>query len=204
MKVENKNSIRIRYITITAMLSAVAFVLQYFEIPVPVMPSFVKLDLSDLPALVGAFAMGPVCGVLIELIKNVLHLAASQSGFVGELCNFLFGAIFVLPAGIMYKKNKCKKAAMIGSVAGAVAMAVLSFPINLLIVYPFYENFMKRELIIGAYNTILTVVHGPRLTELWQCLLMFNVPFTFVKGMISVVITWLIYKKISPVLHGQK
>ena len=197
MKVENKNSIRIRYITITAMLSAVAFVLQYFEIPVPVMPSFVKLDLSDLPALVGAFAMGPVCGVLIELIKNVLHLAASQSGFVGELCNFLFGAIFVLPAGIMYKKNKCKKAAMIGSVAGAVAMAVLSFPINLLIVYPFYENFMKRELIIGAYNTILAVVHGPRLTELWQCLLMFNVPFT-------VVITWLIYKKISPVLHGQK
>lgn len=199
---ENKTSIRIRYITITAMLSAVAFVLQYFELPVPVMPSFVKLDLSDLPALVGAFSLGPVCGVLIEFIKNILHLAASQSGFVGELCNFLFGAIFVLPAGIMYKKNKCKKSAMVGSVIGAVAMAVLSFPINLFIVYPFYENFMPRDVIIDAYNVILSVVHGPHLTDLWQCLLLFNVPFTFVKGMISVVITWLIYKKISPILHG--
>lgn len=201
---ESNSSRRVRYITITAMLSAVAFVLQYFEIVVPFMPGFIKLDLSDLPALVGAFSMGPVCGVLIELIKNILHLAASQSGFVGELCNFILGAIFVLPAGIMYKHNKCKRSAMIGSVAGAVVMAGLSFPVNLFVVYPFYENFMKEEAIIKAYNTILAVVHGPKLGELWQCLLLFNVPFTFLKGMISVVITWMIYKKISPILHGQK
>ena len=84
---------KVRYITVTAMLSAVAFVLMYLEIAIPIMPSFIKFDFSDLPALLGSFALGPVCGVLICLIKNVLHLAFSNSMFVGELSNFILGAL---------------------------------------------------------------------------------------------------------------
>lgn len=100
---------KVRYITVTAMLSAVAFVLMYLEIAIPIMPSFIKFDFSDLPALLGSFALGPVCGVLICLIKNVLHLAFSNSMFVGELSNFILGAVFVAIAGNIYKHKKTKR-----------------------------------------------------------------------------------------------
>lgn len=187
----------VRYLTSTAMLSAAAFVLQFFEFPIPLIPSFVKMDFSDLPALIGAFALGPVSGVLIELIKNLLHLAVTQSGGVGELANFLIGAGFVLPAGIIYKYKKSRTGAIVASLAGAVIMAVLSFPINYFITYPFYEAFMPRDVIIAAYQVIL-----PSVKNLAQCLLVFNVPFTFFKALISAVITMLVYKRLSPILHG--
>ncbi len=191
-----------RYIAVTAMLSAIAFILQFFEFPIPLIPSFVKLDFSELPALVASFAMGPLSGVIVCLIKNLLHLTTSSSGGIGELCNFLLGAAFVLPAGLIYKHEKNKKNAIIGSFVGAITMAVFSFPSNMFITYPFYQAAFfggSVDPIIGAYQAIL-----PSVTELWQCLLIFNLPFTFFKALCSVVITLLIYKKISPLLHGKK
>lgn len=181
------------------MLSGIAFILMFFEFPIPVLiPSFIKLDLSDLPALIGAFAYGPIAGILIELIKNLLHLLDSSSGFVGELSNFLLGACFVGVAGCVYKLKKSKSAAIIGATVGAGAMAVFSLVTNYFIVYPFYTNFMPMDAIIAAYKAII-----PSVDNLFECLLIFNVPFTFIKGMISVVITVLIYKPISPLLHGR-
>ncbi len=188
---------RIRYMTVTGLLSAVAFILQFFEFPIPLVPSFIKMDFSDLPELLGAFALGPVSGAIIALIKNVLHLPLSQSGGVGELCNFLLGAGFAVPAGLVYKYNKTKKGAIIASFVGAFTMAALSFPINYFITYPFYEMMMPREVIIAAYQVIL-----PAVSTLAQCLLVFNVPFTLFKALCSVVITMLVYKKLSPILHG--
>lgn len=193
---DGKVTSRTKYLTVTAMLSAVAFILQFFEFPIPLMPSFIKLDFSDLPALLAAFALGPVSGVVVEFIKNVLHLTLSQTGGVGELANFLIGAAFVLPAGLIYKVKKTRKNAIIGCVVGAVCMAALSFPINMFITYPFYENFMPREAIVGAYQLIYSGV-----SELWQCLLVFNVPFTLFKAFCSVVVTLVVYKRISPILH---
>ena len=195
---QSQSNSKVRVIAVTGMLSAVAFILQFFEFPIPLIPSFIKMDFSDLPALIGAFALGPVCGVLIELIKNLLHLTVSQSGGVGEMANFLIAVGFVLPAGWIYKVNKTKKGAIIASLVGAACMAILSFPVNLFITYPFYEAFMPREAIIAAYQAIL-----PSVKTLPQCLLVFNVPFTFVKAMISVVVTLIVYKKISPILHGK-
>ncbi len=182
------------------MLSGIAFILMFFEFPIPVLiPSFIKLDLSDLPALIGAFAYGPIAGILIELIKNLLHLLDSSSGFVGELSNFLLGACFVGVAGCIYKIKKTRKVAICGAVIGAFAMAIFSLVTNYFIVYPFYTNFMPMEAIIGAYKAIL-----PGVDNLFEALLIFNVPFTFVKGLISVLITVLVYKPLSPLLHGYK
>ena len=161
------------------------------------MPSFIQMDLSELPALIGSFAMGPMCGVLICLIKNLLHLTITSTGGVGELSNFILGAAFVLPAGLLYRRKKSKKSAIIGAFIGAILMAAISLPSNYFIVYPIYEAFMPRETIIAAYQTIL-----PAADELWKCLLIFNVPFTFVKGLFSVVITLFVYKKLSPILKG--
>ena len=189
----------VRYLVAAAMLSAVSVVLQYIEIPIPIMPAFIKLDLSDLPSLIGSFAMGPLWGVAIAGVKNLIHLLVSQSGGVGELANFLLNAVFVATAGLIYKRNKTKKGALIGSFAGAAAMAILSVPINYFIVYPFYTAFMPMEAIIKAYQVIYPGIQDGNLL---QCLLIFNLPFTFVKAMISVVIVMLVYKRISPLIRG--
>lgn len=189
--------INVRYLAVTAMLAAVAFVLQFFEFWIPLTPSFLKMDFSDLPALIGTFAFGPVSGVIICLIKNLLHLTITQTGGVGELANFLLGAAFVLPAGLLYRKNRTRKTALISSLAGAVLMAAASVVVNYFIVYPFYTAFMPMTAIIGMYQAIV-----PSVDTLLDCLLVFNLPFTLVKALFSVVVTFLIYKNISPILKG--
>ncbi|MBP8639718.1 MAG: ECF transporter S component [Oscillospiraceae bacterium] len=182
--------------TVTAMLSAIAAALMFLEFSVPLIPSFVKLDISDLPALLATFSLGPVYGVAVCLIKNIISLTHSTSSGVGELCNFLLGAVFVFSTGLVYNKMKNRKGALIGSLIGAFVMAALSLPINYYITYPFYENFMPIEAIIDAYQLIYSGVNN-----LWDCLLIFNAPFTFVKGLIDVGLTFLIYKRLSPILH---
>ena len=198
-RVMTKTQKRTRYIAVTALLSAIATVLMYIEIVVPFMPSFIKLDLSDLPSLIGSFAMGPVYGVVIAAVKNLLHLFFTSSGGVGELSNFLLNAAFVLPAGLIYRFRKSKKGAIAGALTGAVVMAALSVPINYFIVYPFYTAFMPMDAIIKMYQVINPAIRDG---DLLQCLVTFNMPFTFVKAMLSVVVTFLIYKPLSPLIHG--
>lgn len=181
-----------------AMLAAVACVLQYLEFPIPLMPGFIKFDLSDLPALIGAFAYGPLAGVLIEFIKNLIHCAASQSFNVGELSNFILGAAFTFTAGFIYAKKKTKTVAIIGGIVGAVIMGLISIPSNYFVVYPFYYNFMPKEVVLQAYQAIL-----PGMKSIMQSLLVFNLPFTIIKGLISVAITVVIYKPLSRILKGE-
>lgn len=196
----NKTTFGTRYIAGVAMLSALAFVLQYFEFPIPIMPAFIKFDFSDLPALIGAFAYGPLAGVLVELIKNVIHCAVSQSATVGELSNFILGAVFAGTAGLIYKHKKTKRTALIGAIGGAVVMGIISVPSNYFIVYPFYYKAysMPAETILAMYQAIV-----PSMKSILQCLLVFNLPFTIAKGLISTVITLLIYKPLSPILKGR-
>ena len=183
----------------SAMLTALAVVLQYLDFPIPIlMPSFVKFDLSDLPALIGSFAYGPLAGVLIELVKNLIHCAVSKSATVGELSNFILGAAFVATAGIIYKHNKTKKTALIGGIVGAVVMGLISVPSNYYVVYPFYYKFMPEETVLAAYQAIL-----PFVKSIMQCLLIFNLPFTFIKGLACALIAMPIYKPLTRVLKDR-
>ena len=191
--------ISVRKLTGTAMLSAIAYVLMFLDFSVPFMPSFIKMDLSELPALIGAFAYGPVAGVVICLVKNVIHLMITTTGGVGELSNFLLGASFVLVAGGVYRFKKSRKGALIGSVLGAFVMGIFSIISNYFLVYPIYYNFMSQDAILAAYQLIFSGVKN-----ILQCLIVFNAPFTFIKGMLSVVITFIIYKRISPILKGNE
>lgn len=197
--VKAAGQINVRYLTVTAMLSAVAYILMFLDFSVPFMPSFIKMDLSELPALIGSFAMGPVCGVLICLIKNILHLFITSTGGVGELSNFILGVAFVLPAGLIYRYKKTKTSALAGSLAGAFIMGIFSIFSNYFLVYPVYYNFMDKDLILAAYQAIL-----PSMKSMLQCLICFNMPFTIVKGLFSVVITFFTYKHISPILKGNR
>lgn len=200
----NKRTNNLRKVTVTAIMSAMGLVLMMIgdAIPIPFMPSFIKLDLSELPALITAFAFGPVWGVLVCLVKNLIHLMIyfSNSFGIGELTNFLLGVPFVAVAGQVYKVKHNRKSALAGAVIGDAAMSVACFLVNLFIAYPLYMKFLiPEEAILGMYQAIL-----PSVNALWKGVLIFNVPFTFVKGLISVVITFVIYHKLSPVLKGKQ
>lgn len=194
-----KKRIPVRSIAVTGILAALASVLMFLDFSIPVMPSFIKLDFSELPALLAAYALGPVSGVVVCLVKNLVNLLSTSTGGVGELSNFVLGACFVLPAGLIYQKRKTRKAAFWGAVLGAVVMAVVSIFSNYYVMYPIYTAFMPMEVIIGMYQAI-----APGVQTLWDALLWFNLPFTFFKGMCSVAIAFLIYKHISPLLKGKK
>ncbi len=191
-------------LAVSAMLTAVAAVLQFLEFSIPLVPSFIKLDFSDLPALLGTFSLGPVYGVAIQLVKNLLHLPFGSSAGVGELSNFILGAVFVFVAGAIYKHSKSRKSALLGSVAGAAAMALISIITNYFIVYPAYVVLYNLPLdaIVGMYEAILGgVSHVPTENALFNCLLVFNISFTLAKGLLDTALCFLIYKPLSPLLH---
>ena len=187
-----------RRIAMTGLLAAIATVLMYLEFSVPFMPSFLKFDISELPALIAGFAFGPVEGVLVCLIKNLLKLPTTMTGGVGELANFLLGVTFVLPAAVLYRLKKGRKAALIGSLSGALLMGLLSIPLNYFVTYPVYANILPLNVILGMYQAIVPGVNG-----LLHCLTVFNAPFTFMKGVVDAAITFLVYKRLSPILKGK-
>ena len=196
-----KSTRRVRNLAVTGMLSAVGCVLMMFDFPLPMLiPSFVKMDFSELPALLASFSIGPVSGIMVCLLKNVLSAIFHGSTLgIGEVCNFLMGAVFSGVAGLIYRHNKTRKTAIIGSLVGAVVMAIASVPINFFFSYPVYAAaFGGMEAIIAAYQAI-----NPNIGSLLGCLIVFNLPFTLVKGLLTSLLTFLVYKPLSPILHGR-
>lgn len=194
-----QSKISVRMLTMAAMLSAVSFIMAYIEFPVPFSPSFARMDLSDFPALVGAFAFGPVAGVLIELVKNVLQLFSTSTGGVGELANFLMGASFVFTAGLIYKRNKNKKNAWIGCIAGSIVMGIAAAFTNYFILLPLFEQFMPIDQLITSFGEFIPFIR----TKL--DVVLFNAfPFNLLKGLVISVFTILVYKRLSPILKGTR
>lgn len=191
--------VNVRRLVFTALLSALSLVLaEVLKFKVPVMPSFISFDFSDVPAMLASLTMGPVSGVFVCLIKNVFGCFSTNTGCVGELANFILGVALVLPAGIIAHKSKKLSRAVVGCAVGAVLMAVFSFLSNYFIVYPIYDaTVLPTEAIVGMYQKIL-----PSVNSLWQCLLIFNVPFTFVKGVIAAVFSLLLYKHLRPIFNN--
>ncbi len=189
-----------RELTATAMLAAVSVVLQFLGFKIPIVPSFLTMDFSELPAVVASLAMGPVSGFFVCLLKNIIHLLSSDTMWVGELSNFILGVAFAVPVGLIYQKKKTKKQAVIALLCGAVIMALVGIPSNYFIIYPLYDKIaMPMEVIVGMYSAIL-----PAADTLLKALVIFNVPFTFVKAMISAIVTLLIYKPLSRIIKNTK
>lgn len=189
---------QIRTIAICAVLGVIGFIFMLLEFPLPfLIPSFVKFDVSELPALIATFAFGPIYGILVCLIKNLLHLLVSTSVGVGELSNFILGAIFVGTAGLIYKNIKNRKGALVGSVIGSLIMAIVSVFTNYYLVYPAFSFLygLPMDAIIGMYKALLPIADN-----LFKALIIFNLPFNLLKGIIISLICFVIYKKLSPIL----
>ena len=191
-----KNLVSTRTITMTALLAAISYVLAFLEFPVPLSPSFARMDLSDLPAMIGAF--GPVTGVMIELIKNILQLLSTSTGGIGELANFLMGASYVLAAGFIYKYKKTKKMAKWACVISSVVMGIAAAIANYFILLPLFETFMPLEQLIASFGEFLSFIKTKLDVVLFNAL-----PFNILKGLVIGAITMMIYKKLTPILKGE-
>lgn len=198
--IQKKPSIQnVRMLTMTAVLSAIAFVLAFFEFPVPLSPSFARMDLSDLPALIGAFAYGPVSGVLIELVKNALQLLTSSTGGIGELANFIMGSSFVVAAGLIYKHHKTKKTAILACLIASVIMGVVATVVNYFILLPVFEAFMPLDQLIASFGEFMPFIK----TKL--DVVLFNAfPFNLLKGIGISIVTMFLYKRLTPILKGRQ
>ncbi len=190
-----------RKLALIGLFSAVSAVLMLFEIPVPFAPPFYKIDLSELPILIIAFAYGPVAGVMTEFIKILLKLVmkSTSTAFVGELANFTVGCSMVLPASIIYLEKKTRMMAVTALAAGVLTMTVVGSAFNAVYLLPkFAELFgMPLEAIVGMGTKI-----NPSITSVETMALYAVAPLNLLKGGIDAVLTMLLYKRLSPFLKN--
>lgn len=179
-----------------SLMGVIAFIIMFIETAVPLFPAFLKIDLSDIPAIITGFALGPVAGVGVELVKNILHLFRTSTGGVGELANFIVGSAYVIPAALIYQKHKTKKTAIIGMLVGTLSMALFGAIANYTFIMPFYAKIMPIEAIIGMAAAV-----NKYIVDMKTLILYAIVPFNLFKGIILAIITFPVYKKVSKVLH---
>jgi len=181
-------------------LSAVATVLMLLEFPLWFAPNFYELDFSEVPVLLGTFALGPAAGISIEFIKILINfvLNGTTTGGIGELANFIIGCSFVIPAGYIYKHKKSFSSAIIGLLAGTLALATVGSLMNYYLLLPLYSKVYGAP--IQAFIDMGNLLN-PAITDLKTLVLYAVVPFNMFKGIVVSAITILIYKKISPILH---
>lgn len=181
-------------------LAVISMILMFLDLSVWFAPPFLKLDLADLPALIGAFAMGPMAGVIVQLVKNLLHLLVqgSSTGGVGEISNFIVGSAFVYTAGLFYYRDKNFKTAIIGSIMGVIAMTVVASVSNYFVVFPMYAKVygMPMEALINMGSVL-----NKNIVDLKTMIIFAIVPFNILKGSIVAIVTLAIYKRVSPILH---
>ena len=186
------------------MLGAIATVLMLFVFPIPfIAPPFYELDFSEVPVLVGAFALGPMAGATIELVKILINLLinGTATAFVGEIGNYLLGCSFIIPAALIYKKHKTKKNALIAMVIGTIVMTVFGCFLNAYVLLPTYATAfgMPIDAIVGMGSAI-----NANINDVMTFVIIAVAPFNIIKGIIVSVITLLIYKHISPILKGNR
>lgn len=207
---QKKNGIKepvfgVRKIAMIGMFSAIAMILHLFDFPLPFAPGFYKLDFSELPILVGAFAFGPSAGVMMEFVKILLKLCikGTSTAFVGDLANFVIGCSFILPVSVIYTFRKNKKSAIIGCVCGTLCMTVFGTAFNAIYLLPAFSKLyhlpLEDILAMGsAVNPLMT--EGSIVSFVAACV----APMNLIKGTAASLVTMLIYKPLSPVIKGHK
>jgi len=188
----------IRRITAAAIMTAMAVVLMYLEIALPLMPPFLKFDFSEVPVLIGAFALGPVYGVVIELLKNLIHLPVTATSGIGEFSNFITGSIYVFSAGMIYKKFRTRKGAIAGMLIATALLALVAAPFNYFITLPLYGKILNfsTEAIVGMSAAV-----NPLIKNKISLILYAFVPFNLFKGFVVAFITFWVYKPISRIIN---
>ncbi|MFA5577541.1 MAG: ECF transporter S component [Tissierellaceae bacterium] len=184
-----------------SVLGVISFILMFFELPLPwLAPTFMKVDISDVPSLIGAFALGPMAGVLVQLLKNVLNVVieGTTTAGVGELSNFIIGSIMAYTAGYVYFRKKTFNRAVLGLLAGTLAMTLVATISNYYIMFPLYGKLMGLD--VQVFIDMGAAINK-NIVDLKSMMILSIVPFNILKGLGITAITILIYKRVSPILH---
>lgn len=194
----SRESFTTRNMVKISVLAVISMVLMFFDLSVWFAPPFLKLDISDLPSLIAAFAMGPMAGVITQLLKNILSflIEGSSTGGVGEISNFLVGSVLAYTAGFVYYKEKTLKRAIMGLVLGVILMSIFASISNYFVIFPLYAKILPLDQIIELASKLNRYVVDYKTLILYAV-----VPFNLLKGTVVSVITLLIYKRVSPILH---
>lgn len=189
---------KLRNLVKVGILSAMSFILMFIQFPIPIAPPFMKVDLADVPALIGGFSMGPIYGVLVQLIKNLLNLTKTSTGGVGEISNFIVGGLFVFISASIYQRKKTKRTATIALIAGMLIMTLTATISNAFVIFPLYGKIMG----IGMDTFVQMTQKVNGLVNSYFTLMIFAiVPFNLVKAIIEIFVTKLLYKRVSRILH---
>ena len=191
---------RLLLIVTAGVLAAIATILRFIETPLPLLPAFLKLDFSNIPALIGGLALGPVAGTAILLVKNLIYLPFSQTLGVGEIADFVISLSLVLPAALIYKYKKNRRGAIIGMASGTAAMSFVAAPLmNYFILIPFYAAVFFGSSVDAIIE--VAAAANPGINSLWAYILYAVVPFNIIKCVVVCLVTGLLYKPLSPLLH---
>lgn len=195
MSQEKRNANAMFNLTRCGLLAAMAVILYYIEIPVV---AFYKLDLSTLPAILAGFAMGPVQGAAVVVIKNLVHLLGTSTAGVGEMADILMSCAFVIPASLIYRSCKTRKGALKAMLSGAAAMIVAAVLVNYFILIPAYQVLMNLplEVIIGMGQKVFGFIDSTL-----KLVIFITAPFNLLKAAVLSGTTYLLYKRVSPLLH---
>lgn len=195
MSQEKRNANAMFNLTRCGLLAAMAVILYYIEIPVV---AFYKLDLSTMPAILAGFAMGPVQGAAVVIVKNLVHMLGTSTACVGEMADILMSCAFVIPASLLYRRNKTRKGALRAMLAGGAAMTVAGVLVNYFILIPAYQVLMNLplEVIIGMGQKVLGFVDSTL-----KLVIFITAPFNLLKAAVLSGTTYLLYKRVSPLLH---
>lgn len=195
MSQEKRNANAMFNLTRCGLLAAMAVILYYIEIPVV---AFYKLDLSTMPAILAGFAMGPVQGAAVVIVKNLVHMLGTSTACVGEAADILMSCAFVIPASLLYRRNKTRKGAVRAMLAGGAAMTVAGVLVNYFILIPAYQVLMNLplEVIIGMGQKVLSFVDSTL-----KLVIFITAPFNLLKAAVLSGTTYLLYKRVSPLLH---
>ena len=198
---KTKQKFKTRDLTVIAMLGAICCVLMHIDFPLPFMPPFMNFDLCGLVELIGGFAMGPLQAFAIIMVKIRLKLATegTSSAFTGELQNVLLSCAYVLPPVILYHRNKTKRTAMVGMATGTIFCSIVAVFTNLFIIIPFYMTLMGQEM---GYFIQMCAEANPMVQNAATLAIFGIIPFNLIKCSINSLGAMVLYKRLSPILHG--
>ena len=195
----NRKFFNIKTMAKVSILAAIAFILMEFDFPIPfIAPPFDKLEFSEVAVLIGGFAMGPLPGVAVVVIKNLVHMLGTSTACVGEMADIIMSSCFIIPASLIYRRRKDRKSAVLSMAVGTVLMTIAGVLVNYFILIPAYQTLMNLplEVIVGMGTKVWSYIDNTV-----KLVIFITAPFNILKGAVLSVVTYLLYKRVSPLLH---
>lgn len=181
-----------------SILAVIGAILTILNMDVPGFPTFLSIDLGNIPAVIGAITMGPLPAVFIELIRNLIKfILDSSTGGIGEFANFMMGIGYIIPFAIIYNKMPNKKGFLIGAIIGTIIMTIMGAILNYFVLIPLFSVLM------GGLDLIISMASmaNSSITDLRTLILLAIIPFNIFKGIVITVVGYLLYRSLKPALH---